>query len=76
MTPQGSKLHDDCQCPRCAPREWLVSDLVGEIRDRDDVLDVLVEAAKNALIYRDSDHHREQLRQALVAIDNIERIPS
>lgn len=75
MAPQGSKPHDICKCPQCAPGEWIVADLITIIRDRDDVLDCLIWAAKDALVYRDSELHREKLRQALVDIGDVERIP-
>jgi hypothetical protein len=75
MTSQDGKSHDTCRCPRCAPREWLVADLLSAIRDRDDVVDDLVHCAVNILIYRDSERHREALRQALVGTEEVERNP-
>ena len=65
--------HDTCYCPRCKPDQWPVADLIAAIRDRDDVLDCLLEAARDILIYRDSAAHREKLRQTLVDMYEVER---
>lgn len=59
----------DCKCPTCRPSEWLVADLVREIRDRDDVLDELVMAGELVALYRD-DRSFERFRQALLAWRN------
>lgn len=53
---------DNCRCPRCQPRQWLVADLAEQIRQRDDALDELVMAAELSCLYRD-DRAFERLRK-------------
>jgi hypothetical protein len=74
MRPVPTRPHEVCKCPRCSPRDWLISDLLREVRERTNVVDTLVAAAAALLVYQD-DHRRELLRQAVVAMDEVERTP-